>query len=188
MNAAIAWSLSRGGMSLAIGLADERRAACPSARRTACRAPRPWSGSSGRRARRRRSPRRRCPTPGRCGSPAREHATAASRIIRRLSRGARRRAVTRHGLPSPSRRLASEGSVAPDPAWRSRSRSATIERLGVGRLREHDPPRVDDHRAPAGARARSRARRSGWPRPRTPGPRSRAPAAGPPSGRAWWRA
>ena len=57
--------------------------------------------------------------------------------------------------------------------------------LAVGGLRQHHAPRVDDHRAPAGMLSRRGARRPGWRRSRTPGSRSPAPAAAPPSDRAW---
>ena len=83
--------------------------------------------------------------------------TAASRITRRLSTACLRRhyAGTSAGQRYASgRRLASDGSVRRISAWRSRSSSATTNVSRVRRRREHDAPRVDDHRAPAGADAR----------------------------------
>ena len=70
-------------------------------------------------------------------------------MIRRLS-GA---AVARHYacVSVPSRRLASEGSVRRISCLALEVEVGDRERLGVRRLGEHEPPRVDDHRAPAGA-------------------------------------
>ena len=150
--------VARGDLA-AVDLGDRLEHARPSARGRACRAPRPWSRSSGRRGRRRRPPRRRCPTRGTCGSPG---ARTRARRRRGSSGACRRRAWSpplRRAPRSATGRRRAAGWPATGPvrrisAWRSRSRSAIDERLRVGRLREHDPPRVDDHRAPAGAVAR----------------------------------
>ncbi len=128
------------------------RASRPSAPGTACRGSPPWRRSSGRRGRRRHPPRRRCPTPGRCESPAAR--TPAPR--RRGSRGAcRPPAVSHHRL---RRGVVEVGGDAPATAAgagcraaQSKSRSATITASRVGSGGEHQPPGIDDHRAPAAA-------------------------------------
>ena len=177
MNEAIASSFSRAGIVLAVDLADHARASRSSARGRACRAPRPWSRSSGRRARRRRPPRRRCPTTRQALKPWRANTrTAASRIMRRLSAAAVAR-VRPSGVDLRAGGWPARAAAARMRSWRSRSRSAITWVSRVGRLREHDAPRVDDHRAPAGPDAAAGARRSGWRRRRTPGSRSRARAA-----------
>ena len=130
-----------------------------------------------------------------CGSPgARTRARRRRGSARRLSTAAwaRRAAIRRAPRSASGRRRAAVGERGQPargsrPGARSRGRRATTLSAS-GAWREHDAPRVDDHRAPAGARARARARRSGWRRRRSTGSRSRARAAAPPSGRAWWRA
>ena len=156
MNEAIACELLARASSAARRSRRSRRASAPSARGTACRAPRPWTGSSGRRARRRRPPRRRCPRRGRCGSPGAR--TRARR--RRGSAGAcRPPAPSRRGAPRsaggrrPAWRLASDGSFARIRSSRSKSRSASTTVSVSGACASTSAPRVDDHRAPAGADA-----------------------------------
>ena len=153
--------LARRRCRCASSLADRPRAGRSSARGRACRAPRPWSGSSGRRARRRRPPRRRCRDTRQPLKPWRANTrTAASRIMRRLSAAGRCVACTPSAAsvrPAVGRRAAvgerraARGGCA-SCASRSRSAMTTVSRVGRGG--EHDAPRVDDHRAPAGAEAR----------------------------------
>ena len=105
---------------------------------------RPRRGSGG--ACRRPSPAASCARPARgCGAhrapSACPRARSRSRVLLGPAVGARR-----GGWPATA---AARGSRC----WRSRSSSATIVALAVGRLREHEPPRVDDHRAPAGVLA-----------------------------------
>ena len=114
------------------------RASRSSARGTACRAPRPWRRSSGRRGRRRRPPHRRCRDTRQAWKPWRANTrTAASRISRRLSAAALAReadgrpaeliAVPPRGRLGPAvgagRRLASEGRLRADLAAGARGRA-----------------------------------------------------------------
>ena len=140
-----------------VDVARSPRAGRPSARGRACRAPPPWSGSSGTRGRRRRPPRRRCPTRGRCGSPGGRTRARP----RRGSGGACRRRPRRawpSGVHRPVDRRPAVGQRrqrrAGSRPGASRSRSAVMKRLAVGGLRQDDAPRVDDHRAPAGPQSR----------------------------------
>ena len=161
--------LARPAMSWRVDLADHVEHHVPALEEERVEAPRPSSGSSGTRARRRRRPRRRCrDTRQRVEALTGETRTAASRIRRRFSAarpGCARwpsggLAAARVDLrPAVGQRRQVAGGSA---AWRSRSRSATMTASASGGLREHDPPRVDDHRPPARAHGPAAWRRSGW--------------------------
>src|SRR4051794_1279703 len=98
--------------------------------------------------------------------------TAASRIMRRLSPPLARAEAISAGAPLCARttldRRLDGPAVGRRPAVGERREVAAHARLGfevevcddvalaVGSEREHDAPRVDDHRAPAGAQRRPR--------------------------------
>src|SRR3954451_6974108 len=90
--------------------------------------------------------------------------TAASRMTRRLSTAWREVATSTHpralsvDLGRPAVRLGApvgeRGQRAADLRLALEVQVGDHERLLVGRGGQHDAPRVDDHRAPAGADAR----------------------------------
>ena len=89
---------------------------------------------------------------GRRRAPRRRGSGAACRRPRPgAPRRSRRRSLRASGRPRPGGWPARAAARGPRRAF-ARSRSATIDRLGVRRLREHDAPGIDDQRAPARVR------------------------------------
>ena len=115
---------------------------------------------------------------------AREH--AHGRVEDQAALVDRRRPSRADRLRPPVRRRPAVGErrqLGPDAARRSRSRSATTKVSASGAVASTTPHGSTIIERPP-ERIPARARRSGWPRPRSTGPRSPAPAAAPPSGRA----
>ena len=168
MKPATASSFSRAGCRARVDLLDRRQQQRPALDEELVQHLRPWSRSSGRRARRRPRPRRRCRRRGRRGSPGGRRRGSP----RRGSGGAGRRGGAFAAQPGAApRSRPAVGLRAPVGERRQRGAHPLAARRGRGRRRrstrasgacgEHHAPGVDDHRAPVGVGSAAAPRRPG---------------------------